>query len=87
MSNNPKPTPAEDLALHEHVRTLRKVKLTFNEDQIWVLYRLLVAERTTGTPTLLPDLPRELDHAIGMALAKLSHAVLALQEREGPGDV
>lgn len=80
-------TPAEDRALHEHVRTLRRIKLTFNEDELWVMYRLLATERTTGSPTLLPDLPRELDHAMGMALAKVSDAVLTLQDRKVLADV
>jgi hypothetical protein len=73
-----KTTAAENRNLHEHVRSLRKVKLMFNEDQIWVLYRLLVAERSGGVPKLLPDLSRELDHAMGMALAQLSDAYIDL---------
>jgi len=72
------PTVAEENALFEHVRSLRKVKLTFNEDQVWVLYRLVAAERTTGTPRPLPDLSPELDHALGMALAQLSDAHMDL---------
>jgi hypothetical protein len=71
-------TPAEDRALFEHVRSLRKVKFTFNEDQIWVLYRLLVRERSDGAPTLLPGLSREHDHAMGVALAQLSDAYIDL---------
>ena len=71
-------TPAEDRALCDRLRTLRKVKLTFNEDQVWVLYRLVAAERTTGTPRPLPDLSPELDHALGMALAQLSDAHMDL---------
>lgn len=73
-----KTTAADDRALCDRVRTLRKVKLTFNEDQIWALYRLVAAERTTGTPKLLPDLSPELDHAMGMALAQLSDAHMDL---------
>jgi hypothetical protein len=73
-----KTTAAEDRALFEHVRSLRKAKLTFNEDQIWVLYRLLVRERSDGAPTLLPGLSREHDHAMGMALAQLSDAHIDL---------
>lgn len=34
-----------------HVRTLRKVKLTFNEDEIWVLYRLSTSSATAAKPT------------------------------------
>lgn len=71
-------TAAEDRAWLERVRTLRRKKLLFNEDEIWVLYRLIVAERSSNTPTLLPDLTPELDHAMGMALAKLSDAHLDL---------
>ena len=73
-----KTTAAEDRSIHDHVRSLRKVKLTFNEDQIWVLYRLLVRERSNGAPTLLPGLSREHDHAMGMALAQLSDAYIDL---------
>lgn len=73
-----KTTVAEENALFDHVRSLRKVKLTFNEDQIWVLYRLVATERATGTPKLLPDLSPELDHAMGMALAQLSDAHMDL---------
>lgn len=71
-------TAAEDRSLHEHVRTLRRKKILLNEDEIWVLYRLIVAERSSNTPTLLPDLTPELDHAMGMALAKLSDAHVEL---------
>lgn len=71
-------TSAEDRAWLEHVRTLRRKKLVFSEDEIWVLYRLIVAERSSDKPTLLPDLPPELNHAMGMALAKLSDAHLDL---------
>lgn len=71
-------TAEEDRALHAHVATLRRVKLTLNENEIWVLYRLVVAERSDDRPTLLPDLPEELEHAMGMALAKLSSAQLDL---------
>jgi hypothetical protein len=73
-----KTTAAKNRALIEHVRTLRKVKLTFNEDQIWVLCQLVVAERAGDTPKLLRFLPHELDHALGMALAQLSDAYIAL---------
>jgi len=75
-------TPAEDRALFEHVHSLRKVKLTLNEDQVWVLYRLLVAEQHDGSPTLLPPLSRELDHAMGMTLAQLSDAYIGLNTPE-----
>lgn len=78
--------PAEERALYEHVRSLRKVKFTFNEDQIWVLYRLLVAERRDDTPSVMPELPLELDHAMGMALAQLSDAHLDLNAPK-EGDV
>jgi hypothetical protein len=71
-------TPEEDRALFDHVRTLRRVKVTLNEDEIWVLYQLIVRERSDGGPTLLPGLSREHDHAMGMALAKLSDAHLGL---------
>ena len=76
-------TPAEDRFLHEHVRTLRRKKILLNEDEIWVLYRLIVAERSSNTPTLLPDLPPHLDHALAMALAKLSDAHLDLTTPKG----
>lgn len=78
MTDQATATATEANALFEHVRSLRRVKLTLNEDQIWVLYRLIVAERSSDRPTLLPDLPFELDHALGMALATLSDAQLKL---------
>lgn len=78
-------TADEDRAWLEHVRTLRRKKLIFNEDEIWVLYRLIVAERSSDTPTLLPDLPPELNYAMGMALAKLSEAHLDLTALPDPG--
>lgn len=71
-------TATENRALFEHVRALRKVKLTLNENEVWVLYRLLVAERSDDKPTLLPGLSREHDHAMGTALAKLSDAHIGL---------
>lgn len=75
-------TPAEDRAWLDHVASLRRKKITFNEDEIWALYRLLATERTTGTRKHLPDLAPELDFALGMALSKLSDAVASLQEKE-----
>lgn len=71
-------TAAEDRALLAHVAALRRVKLTFNEDEIWVLYRLLVEELRAGTPSLFPETDAEYRHAAGMALAKLSSAVMDL---------
>lgn len=71
-------TTAKDRAFFEHVRTLRRKKILLNEDEIWVLYQLVVAERSDDRPTLLPDLPPVLDHALGMALTKLSDAHLDL---------
>jgi hypothetical protein len=71
-------TVTDEQALFESVANLRRVKLTFNENEIWALYRLLVAERSDNRPTLLPDLAPELSHAMGTALAKLSDANLDL---------
>lgn len=76
-------TTAEDRAWLERVRTLRRKKILLNEDEIWALYQLIVAERSSNTPTLLPDLPPHLDRALGMALAKLSDAHLDLNAPKG----
>lgn len=71
-------TAAEDRALLEHVATLRRVKVTFNEDEIWALYRLLVAELSTDTPCLLPELHKEHEFAMSAALTKVSDAHMDL---------
>lgn len=62
--------------IHEHVRSLRRAKITLNEDEIWVLYRLLVEE--SSTPFVFPESDAVHRHAVGMALAKLSSAQLDL---------
>jgi len=65
-------TVAEERALFERVTTLRRVKITLNEDEVWVLYRLLVQE--SRTPSVFPETDTVHRHALGMALAKLSDA-------------
>ena len=72
------PTPddrgADDRAWLAHVATLRRVKLTLNEEEIWALYRLAATEMTTTTPCLLLEPHAEHERAMGTALAKLSVA-------------
>jgi|GEM_PF-4761797 len=57
-----------------------KTTLTLNEDELWLLYRLVVDE-VSGGPCLLEQPHIEHETAAGTALAKLSDAVLAIQER------
>lgn len=69
-----KPTPAEDRALVERVVRLPRKAITFNVEEIWYLYRLVVADRSTRTPCILPELHAEHEFTGGTALAKLSEA-------------
>lgn len=56
-----------------------KTTLTLTDDEAWLLYRLAVNE-ASGGPCLLEELHVEHEAAAGTALAKLSDAVLAIQE-------
>lgn len=71
-------TAAEDRAPTDHVMSLRRKNLTLNEDEIWVLYRLLASELGTLTPSVFPDSDTVHRHPAGMALAKLSDAHIDL---------
>lgn len=76
-------TAAEDRSWLEYVRTLRRVKVTLNEDEVLALYHLIVAERSDNMPSILPGLPSDLKYAMGTALAKLSDAHLGLAASKG----
>ncbi len=62
----------------------RRVTLTLNEDELWLLYRLAVGE-VSGGPCLIEQPHVEHETAAGTALAKLSDAVLTIQERSTSG--
>jgi hypothetical protein len=60
-------------------RAAARTTLKLNEDELWLLYRLVLGE-VSGGPCLLEQPHVEHETAAGTALAKLSDAVLAIQE-------
>jgi hypothetical protein len=72
-------TAAEDRALMDHIAALRRKKITLNEDEIWYLYRLAVADLSTNTPCGIANEDHDEHRNAGhMALAKLSDAHMDL---------
>lgn len=56
-----------------------RTTLALTEDELWLLYRLAVGE-VSGGPCLIEQPHVEHEAAAGTALAKLSDAVLGVQE-------
>jgi hypothetical protein len=56
-----------------------KTTLSLTDDEAWLLYRLVIGEATDG-PCLLEQPHMQHEHEARTVLAKLSDAVLAIQE-------
>lgn len=57
-----------------------RTTLTLTDDEAWFLYRLALGE-ASGGPCLVDQPHARHKHEVGTVLAKLSDAVLAIQER------